>query len=101
MTARSLFAGLIITASVLVAAGIACYENEQIREWILNSRRKLAIALHSLGEEIDPQSRSQNNSQSNDEEAAEARRNRRHEIIRLNRLDMVKQAREVCLSFRL
>jgi len=92
--AAPLAKGLIITASVLVAAGIAFYENEQIREWILNSRRKLAIALHNLGEELDPQSRSRSNSQDNDDEAAETRRRRRHEIIRLNRLEMVRQARE-------
>lgn len=85
--------GIIITASVLVAAGIAFYENEHIREWILNYRRKLAIALHSLGDEIHPSARPRSNSQDDDEEAAESRRRRREEIVRLNRLDMIRQAR--------
>jgi hypothetical protein len=86
-------AGLIIGTSVLVAVGIAFYENENIREFILNYRRKLAVALHSLGDEINPQFRSRSNSE-DDTEAAEARRRPREEIIRLNRLDMIRQARE-------
>lgn len=81
--------GLIITASVLVAAGIAFYENEHIREFILNYRRKLALALHSLGDEIQP-----NPSSSREKDDEEARRRRREEIVRLNRLEMIRQARE-------
>lgn len=30
------------------------YENPQVRKWVDNSRRKIAIALHSLGDEITP-----------------------------------------------
>jgi hypothetical protein len=79
---------------VLVAAGIAFYENEHIREFILNYRRKLAIALHSLGDEINPSSQSRNTTDDDPEAAAEARRRRREEIVRLNRLEMIRQARE-------
>ncbi|EAW07566.1 uncharacterized protein ACLA_022800 [Aspergillus clavatus NRRL 1] len=46
--------GLIITVSALVAAGIAVYESPQFREWVQNSRRKIALALHNLGDEIHP-----------------------------------------------
>ena len=46
--------GLIITVSALVAAGIAVYESPQFRQWVDNSRRKIAVALHNLGDEIQP-----------------------------------------------
>ncbi|KAE8380215.1 hypothetical protein BDV26DRAFT_257901 [Aspergillus bertholletiae] len=46
--------GIIITVSALVAAGIAVYESPQFRQWVNNSRRKIAIALHNLGDEIHP-----------------------------------------------
>ncbi|QDS71211.1 hypothetical protein FKW77_010355 [Venturia effusa] len=90
--AAPLAKGLIITASVLVAAGIAVYESEQLREWILQSRQRLAMALHSLGDEINPPSRHMEEEE--DEAAAVARRNRRLEIIRMNRLEMIRRARE-------
>ncbi|RHZ43072.1 uncharacterized protein CDV56_100435 [Aspergillus thermomutatus] len=41
-------------AKALVAAGIAVYESPQFREWVNNSRRKIALALHNLGDEIHP-----------------------------------------------
>lgn len=47
-------AGFIITFSALVAAGIAVYESPQFRQWLDNSRRKLAQTLHNLGDEIQP-----------------------------------------------
>lgn len=40
--------------TVIFAAGLAVYENPQVRKWVDNSRRKIAIALHSLGDEIRP-----------------------------------------------
>ncbi|KAF7585785.1 hypothetical protein BBP40_010088 [Aspergillus hancockii] len=46
--------GIIITVSALVAAGIAVYESPQFRQWVNNSRRKIAVALHNLGDEIHP-----------------------------------------------
>ncbi|KAI9831769.1 MAG: hypothetical protein M1819_004666 [Sarea resinae] len=46
--------GIIIAASIVVAAGIAVYENPHVREWVNNSRRKIAVALHNLGDEINP-----------------------------------------------
>ncbi|OQE24372.1 hypothetical protein PENSTE_c007G01521 [Penicillium steckii] len=46
--------GLIVTFSVLVAAGVAVYQSPQFQEWITTSRRKIALALHNLGDEIHP-----------------------------------------------
>ncbi|KAH7128745.1 hypothetical protein B0J11DRAFT_278117 [Dendryphion nanum] len=80
--------GLIIAASVLVAAGIAIYESPQVRQWVDQSRRKIAIALHSLGDEIQPR-RSSESSQD-----FEDRKRRREEIIRQNRNELIKRARE-------
>lgn len=84
-------AGLIVLAVVVVAAGAAAYENPQIREWLENSRRKIALALHSLGDEINPrvkQSRRNDPSMQEDEtEAAEERRRRaRDEIMEKGRI---------------
>ncbi|KAG2415282.1 hypothetical protein HFD88_006473 [Aspergillus terreus] len=50
--------GIIITISALVAAGIAVYESPQFRQWVDNSRRKIAVALHQLGDEIHPRASS-------------------------------------------
>lgn len=46
--------GIIVTASVLVAAGVAVYQSPQFQEWVASSRRKIALALHNLGDEIQP-----------------------------------------------
>lgn len=46
-------AGL-IAVSVAVAAAIAVYESPEIRRMAEDLRRRIAIALHSLGENIDP-----------------------------------------------
>ena len=79
--------GLIVAASIIVAAGIAFYENEHIRQWIDTYRQKIAMALHSLGDEISPPSQSP-------EEDEAARRRRRESIIRRNQLELVRRARE-------
>ncbi|KAL9114470.1 MAG: hypothetical protein Q9227_001551 [Pyrenula ochraceoflavens] len=91
-------AGIIITVSVLVAAGIAAYENPQVREWIENSRRKIAVALHSLGDDIHPDSkRSRRNDPSmqedQSEEASEKRRQARAEILNRGRILEEKKRR--------
>ncbi|KAJ5753003.1 hypothetical protein N7520_009920 [Penicillium odoratum] len=46
--------GIMVTVTVLVAAGVAVYQSPQFQEWMNNSRRKIAVALHSLGDEIQP-----------------------------------------------
>jgi hypothetical protein len=79
--------GLIIAASVLVAAGIAIYESPQVRQWVDQSRRKIAVALHSLGDDIQPRRPSEG---SEDYEA----RKHRQEIVRRNRNELIRRARE-------
>ena len=84
--------GLIITISLLCAAGLAIYENPQVRQWIDESRRKAAIALHSLGDELAPQSESRDASpdpstrEDEDPEAVERRRRARQEILERGRM---------------
>lgn len=91
--------GLIITVSVLVAAGIACYESPQVREWINQRRHKMAMALHSLGDEVDPHPRSRKRSidpsmrEDESEEAAEKRRQARAEILERGRILEEKRRR--------
>ncbi|KGO72716.1 hypothetical protein PITC_057020 [Penicillium italicum] len=80
------YAGLIITVSVLVAAGIAVYESPQFQQWVTTSRRKIALALHNLGDEIQPQDIALREDISMTEEtgeiAEERRRIARAEIMR-------------------
>lgn len=84
--------GLIITISLLCAAGLAIYENPQVRQWIDESRRKAAIALHSLGNEVAPQSESRDASpdastrEDEDPDAVERRRRARQEILERGRI---------------
>ncbi|KAI9863938.1 MAG: hypothetical protein M1824_005976 [Vezdaea acicularis] len=47
LLANTSFAGLIVTASILIAAGIAVYENPQIQEWIESQRRRIAQAFYA------------------------------------------------------
>lgn len=79
-------AGIIITVSVLVAAGIAVYESPQFQQWVTTSRRKIAVALHNLGDEIQPQDIAAREDISMTEEtgeiAEERRRIARAEIMR-------------------
>ncbi|KAI9874590.1 MAG: hypothetical protein M1830_009570 [Pleopsidium flavum] len=89
--------GLIITFSILVAAGLAVYENPQVREWVESSRRKIAIALHSLGDDIDP-SRSPSPPDPSTRpydspEAVERRRRAREEILERGRVLEEKRRR--------
>jgi len=80
--------GLIIAASVIVAAGIAIYESPQVRAWADQTRRKIAVALHSLGDDIQPR----RPSESSDD--FEERKRRRDELVRRNRNELIKRARE-------
>lgn len=69
--------------SVLVAAGIAVYESPQFRRWMNQSRRKIAVALYSLGDEIHPReplSQDISMTEETSEEAEERRRKAREEI---------------------
>ena len=85
----NLASGLIIATSIIIAAGIAVYENEQIREWIEMSRRRIAIAIQGLGNDghsLSPEERERLNT--------ETRHLEREENIRLTRLQLLRRARE-------
>jgi hypothetical protein len=73
--------GIIIAASVLVAAGIAIYESPQVRQWVDQGRRKIAVALHSLGDEVQPRRPSESSDDFEHRKRDTARR-RRNELIR-------------------
>lgn len=89
---------MIITFSILVAAGLAVYENPQVREWVDSSRRKIAIALHGLGDDISPsRSRSPPDPSTrpyDSPEAAERRRKAREEILERGRVLEEKRRKE-------
>ena len=79
-------AGLIIAAAVLIAAGVAAYENEQVREWIDTQRRKIVMAMNGRQEnEYDGRRRYSRDDPSVHEEmtelAAERRRQARQDIL--------------------
>ncbi|KIW62317.1 hypothetical protein PV04_10500 [Phialophora macrospora] len=86
--------GIIITVSVLVAASIAAYENPQVRAWIDRTRHKIAMGLHSLGDEIGPRPRPPPRRTSSDismredkgEEAEERRRQAIADIMERGRI---------------
>ncbi|KAH0538783.1 hypothetical protein FGG08_004615 [Glutinoglossum americanum] len=85
-------AGIIIAATIIVAAGIAVYESPQVRELVNKGRRRIAIALHTLGEEIHPNTR-RPSSDSGDHgpEAEELRQLRRAELVERNRDQFLRQ----------
>lgn len=81
---------------MLVAAGLAAYENPQVREWLDSSRRKIAVALHSLGDEINPPSRPSSAredismTEATGEEAEERRRKAKEDLDRRRMILMRK-----------
>lgn len=76
-----------MTVSVLVAAGVAVYQSPQFQQWINSSRRRIALALHNLGDEIQPSANVRGDISMSEEvsEAAEERR-------RIARADITKRA---------
>jgi hypothetical protein len=81
--------GIIIAATIVVAAGIAIYENEQIRVWLDERRRRLAVALYDIGDNISPSP-----SALGSEASVELNRQRRLDIVRRNRAALIRRARE-------
>ena len=85
------FTGLILSFSLLLAAGAAVYENPQVKQWVDENRRKVALALHQLGDELAPQPsrRSESDASTREDdspEAAERRRRARTEILERGRV---------------
>ncbi|KAL9595491.1 MAG: hypothetical protein Q9219_006420 [cf. Caloplaca sp. 3 TL-2023] len=85
--------GIIVSVSLLLAAGLAAYEHPQIKQWVDGSRRKIAFALHNLGDDLDPPSRRGHGSfrdastrEDESPEAAERRRKARQEILERGRM---------------
>lgn len=84
-------AGVIIAASVLVAAGIAAYESPEFREWIERSSQKVAMAFRTIGNDIHRRKRKQQQRHDSsmhedlDENAEERRRRAREEIMEKGR----------------
>lgn len=70
---------------MLVAAGIAIYESPQVRQWVDQSRRKIAVALHTLGDDIQPRRPS---------ETPEDFESRKRENARRRRNELIRRARE-------
>lgn len=82
-----------MSISLLLAAGLAVYEHPQIKQWVDESRRKIAFALHNLGDDLDPPSPSPRDSfrdastrEDNSPEAVERRRRARQEILERGRM---------------
>ncbi|KAL8947656.1 MAG: hypothetical protein Q9222_006089 [Ikaeria aurantiellina] len=94
MPAAPLAKGIVLSISLLLAAGLAVYENPHVKQWVDESRRKIAIALHSLGDDLEPSSSSLHRSSSQDAstredtsaEAIERRRKARQEILERGRM---------------
>ncbi|MCJ1287981.1 hypothetical protein MMC26_007334 [Xylographa opegraphella] len=84
--------GIILSISILLAAGFAVYESPQVRQWVDETRQKIAIALHSLGDEINPPrsprpgSADASTREDDSPEAAERRRRAREEILERGRM---------------
>ncbi|KAL8638094.1 MAG: hypothetical protein Q9228_004711 [Teloschistes exilis] len=85
--------GIIVSISLLLAASLAIYENPQVKQWVDESRRKIAFALHHIGDDLDPSASSRRNStqdastrEYDTAEAVERRRKARQEILERGRM---------------
>jgi len=101
--------GAIIVVSVAVAAAIAVYESPQARQFAEDVRRKIAVALHSLGDEINPAAQQPRFNRPEDAEGFiqstgsaepdvdaddESRRRQREELMYWNAVHMEKMEKE-------
>ncbi|KAJ0353219.1 hypothetical protein COL154_012204 [Colletotrichum chrysophilum] len=99
----------VIAVSVAVAAAIAIYESPEIRRYADELRRRIAVALHSLGENIDPEDRppmfnrpedaagfmqSRGGPEAGVDADDETRRRQREELLYWNALKVAKQEKE-------
>lgn len=101
--------GVIVVVSVAVAAAIAVYESPQARQFAEDVRRRIAIALHSLGDEISPSPQqprfnrpedaegflqSQGNADAGVDADEESKRRQREELMYWNAVHMEKLEKE-------
>lgn len=99
----------IVGVSIAVAAAIAVYESPQARQFAEDVRRKIAIALHSLGDEINPRSQqprfnrpedaegflqSQGNAEVGVDADEESKRRQREELMYWNAVHLEKMQKE-------
>jgi hypothetical protein len=101
----------VIAISVAVAAAIAVYESPELRRMADDLRRRIAVALHSLGDDITPPNREPLFNRPEDAEGflvsrglsgedagmeadEETMRRQREELMYWNRLRLEKQAKE-------
>lgn len=86
---------------------VAIYESPELRQFAEDCRRKIAIALHSLGDEINPQARQPRFNRPEDAEGfmrssadpgldgdEESRRKQREELMYWNQVRLEKEERE-------
>src|SRR6266566_2095404 len=101
----------VIALSVAVAAAIAVYESPELRRLADDLRRRIAIALHSLGDGITPPAREPRFNRPEDAEGflqsrgvaahsdpgidadEESRRRQREELVYWNRIHLEKKER--------
>ncbi|KAF8863259.1 hypothetical protein BDZ45DRAFT_712510 [Acephala macrosclerotiorum] len=101
--------GIVVGVSIAVAAAIAVYESPQARQFAEDVRRKIAIALHSLGDEINPQPRQPRFNRPEDAEGfmmsqaggdpdmdadEESKRRQREELMYWNAVHLEKKEKE-------
>ncbi|KAE8443830.1 hypothetical protein EG329_001337 [Mollisiaceae sp. DMI_Dod_QoI] len=101
--------GVVVAVSIVAAAAIAVYESPQARQFAEDVRRKIAIALHSLGDEINPQPRQPRFNRPEDAEGflmsqagadpgidadEESKRRQREELMYWNAVHLEKKEKE-------
>ncbi|GKT62088.1 hypothetical protein ColTof4_02285 [Colletotrichum tofieldiae] len=99
----------VIAVSVAVAAAIAIYESPELRRYADDIRRRIAVALHSLGEGIEPGDRppmfnrpedaqgfleSRGGAESGVDADDETRRRQREELLYWNAVHLAKKEKE-------
>ncbi|CCD46131.1 hypothetical protein ACHAPF_007418 [Botrytis cinerea] len=102
-----LVSGAVIIAAVAVGAAIAVYESPQARQLAEDVRRRIAVALHSLGDGINPNSRQPRFNRPEDAEGfmqsasevgvdadEDSRRKQREELMYWNAVRMERMEKE-------
>lgn len=105
-----LASGAVVAVSVAVATAIAIYESPELRRYADDVRRKIALALHNMGDGINPADyreplfnrpedadgflQSRNGEPAGVEADEETRRRQREELLYWNSVRLEKQERE-------
>ncbi|KAJ4256500.1 Hypothetical protein NCS54_00243200 [Fusarium falciforme] len=110
-----LASGAVVAVSVAVATAVAIYESPEVRRYADDVRRRIAFALHSLGEGIDPphrepifnrpedadgflESRRGPGAESGVDADEETRRRQREELLYWNSVMLEKQKEKEALA---